>query len=287
MQKKSYLLLFILMISLFSIYFVYLYSKGNVKDELNTKSDEVENAPKIKIATFNIAGGRVTNITDLASAIKTIDADIIALQEVDKLTKRSGYIDQSERLAKLTGMNAVFGRAIDHDDGEYGLAFLSKYPIYDTKIIPLPSGKREQRIILIAKIDLPNFPEPITVFNTHLDNQLLPILRLEQVEELNNRAKALDGIKILFGDMNDIPLSFTWNKLSDNWNESTIDSVARRSWPAKMPIIQIDYIFTGKAQKWQIDSLIVPNKTGEWNNIYWPNVSDHLPAIVEMRLIEQ
>ena len=141
--------------------------------------------------------------------------------------------------------------------------------------------------MLSAKISVPQFPAPITVFNTHLDTKENPAIRLEQVQELNDRTIEVRGIKLLFGDMNDVPDTVTWKELSRYWNDISVNSEDRRSWPAENPEIQVDYIFTGKAQKWLVNSLVVPNKTGEWNNTHWPQVSDHLPIIVDMKLIEQ
>lgn len=106
----------------------------------------------------------------------------------------------------------MFGRAIDFDGGEYGLAFLSVHPLHDAVIHPLPSGQREQRIAFSAKVDVPEFPAPITLFNTHLDTKEDPTMRLDQVRELNDRTIEVRGIKLLFGDMNDVPGSVTgWN----------------------------------------------------------------------------
>lgn len=138
---------------------------------LKNKTYELEQAPKIRVASFNIAAGKVSDMTAIAKAIRAMNVDVVALQEVDKLTARNGRVDQAAELAKLTGMQAVFGRAIDFDGGEYGLAFLSRYPLHDAVIYPLPSGQREQRIAFSAKVDVPEFPAPITLFNTHLDTR--------------------------------------------------------------------------------------------------------------------
>lgn len=254
----------------------------------SNKSFALDTAPVIKVATFNMAAGKVSNVETLAKAITAMDADIIALQEVDKLTARSGHINQPEKLAQLTNMHVAFGRAIDHDGGEYGLAFLSKYPIHDSEIVLLPSGQREQRIAFIAQVDVPNFSVPVTVVNTHLDTKEDPEIRLGQVRELNDRTMEKRGIKILFGDMNDVPDTVTYRELTRYWNDLTESAKDRRSWPAENPEIQVDYIFTGKAQKWHIDTITLPNiYNHQWKSVDWPAVSDHLPIFVEMRLIEQ
>ncbi len=254
---------------------------------LKNRIYNLEQAPKIRIATFNIAAGKVSDLSEMAKAIRAMKADVVALQEVDKLTGRSGKVDQAAVLAQLTGMYVTFGRAIDFDGGEYGLAFLSKYPLHDSKVYPLPSGQREQRIAFVAKTDVPGFPVPITVINTHLDTKEDPAIRLEQVRELNDRTIEMRGIKLLFGDMNDVPGSVTWNELNRYWNDIMPATQDGRSWPAENAEIKVDYIFSGNAQRWHVDNIIVPNVTGEWNGIQWPEVSDHLPMVAELSLTEQ
>ncbi|AKJ42926.1 Uncharacterized protein conserved in bacteria [Pragia fontium] len=254
---------------------------------ITNKTFSLKEAPILKVATFNIAAGKVSDMTAIAKAIKAMNVDIVALQEVDKLTARSGKVDQLAELMKLTGMYGVFGRAIDFDGGQYGLAYLSKYPIKDQVIYPLPSGQREQRIAFVAKVEVPNFAAPITVVNAHLDTKEDPTMRLEQVRELNDRTIEIRGIKLLFGDMNDVPRSVTWQELDRYWNDIQPENRDGRSWPAENAEIKVDYIFTGNAQRWHLDSLTIPNANGEWAGVNWPLVSDHLPIVAELRMTEQ
>lgn len=162
-----------------------------------------------------------------------------------------------------------------------------RYPLHDAVIYPLPSGQREQRIAFSAKVDVPEFPAPITLFNTHLDTKEDPTMRLDQVRELNDRTIEVRGIKLLFGDMNDVPGSVTQLELSRYWNDIMPNGQDGRSWPAENAEIKVDYLFTGNAQRWHLDSLTVPNASGDWNGVHWPAVSDHLPLVAEMRLTEQ
>ncbi|EAA6944550.1 hypothetical protein OY03_003925 [Salmonella enterica subsp. enterica] len=58
-----------------------------------------------------------------------LDADIIALSEVDKNTRRSGKVYQLSELKKLTVMYGIFVKSINFESGEYSIAVLSRYPI--------------------------------------------------------------------------------------------------------------------------------------------------------------
>jgi endonuclease/exonuclease/phosphatase family metal-dependent hydrolase len=41
--------------------------------------------------------------------IRSVQPDLVALQEVDQGTQRTNQVDQPAELARLTGMNVVFG----------------------------------------------------------------------------------------------------------------------------------------------------------------------------------
>ncbi|MGG2299724.1 endonuclease/exonuclease/phosphatase family protein [Aeromonas veronii] len=243
--------------------------------------------PSITVATFNIGAAKVSNISSIAAAIKTSSADIVALQEVDQLTKRSGNIDHLAELKKLTGMNGVFGAAIDFDGGKYGLAFLSKYPIKTKEIVQLPSGNREQRIALITEVSVPGFPATITAINTHLDTKENPEIRIGQIQELNDRTIEIRGIKVLMGDFNDTPETTSIKEVTKYWNSITPLNREHRTWPANNPEIGVDYIFTSNAQRWNIKNVTIPAKTGVYAGINWPTVSDHLPIMATLQLTEQ
>lgn len=255
--------------------------------DLIDKTFTEQQAPTIRVATFNMAAARVSSLTEIAKAIKALNADVVAIQEVDVLTDRSGNVDQPKKLAELTGLNIEFGRAIDFDGGQYGLAIASKYPILKTEVTQLPSGNREQRIVFEAHIDVPGFNAPITVFNAHLDTKEDPTMRVGQVRELNDTAIDTRGIKILLGDMNDVPESVTYRELSRYWNNITDQNVDFRSWPAGNPEIQVDYVMTSKAQVWKIKEITVPQNNAQYADTNWPAVTDHLPIVVEMKMLEQ
>ncbi|MFA0715615.1 endonuclease/exonuclease/phosphatase family protein [Vibrio splendidus] len=255
--------------------------------DLIDKTFTEQQAPTIRVATFNMAAARVSSLTEIAKAIKALNADVVAIQEVDVLTDRSGNVDQPKKLAELTGLNIEFGRAIDFDGGQYGLAIASKYPILKTEVTQLPSGNREQRIVFEAHIDVPGFNAPITVFNAHLDTKEDPTMRVGQVRELNDTAIDTRGIKILLGDMNDVPESVTYRELSRYWNNITDQNVDFRSWPAGNPEIQVDYVMTSKAQVWKIKEITVPQNNTQYAGTNWPAVTDHLPIVVEMKMLEQ
>ena len=99
--------------------------------------------PSMRIATYNIRHGRgsddVLDLDRTARAIAALDADIVALQEVDEKVRRSGNVDQAATLGKVLGMYHAFGSFMDYDGGRYGLAILSRWPIESFESWRLPT----------------------------------------------------------------------------------------------------------------------------------------------------
>ena len=241
-------------------------------------------APALKVATFNIAAGRVSDVSSVAKALVALDADIVALQEVDLNTGRSGGINQPAKLTELSGFNVVFGKAIDFEGGDYGLAIASRYPIKGVEVRALESGDREGRIVMMAEVVVPSFEYPITVFNTHLDPSDNPELRLKQARQLNKWTMNYRGIKLLLGDINDVPVSGTYQELQRFWIDTWRDMPDRRTWPAANPEISVDYVFTSPAQRWEVKPVELSVLEA---GLSWPDITDHLPVVVDMILLEQ
>ena len=111
----------------------------------------------VRVLSYNIqhgmgADGRI-DLPRLAAVMKATNPDIIALQEVDQATERSGGVKQLDELARLLGMHAEFGKAIDYLGGAYGVGILSRWPISDPDNQPLPSPPRiEARTALSVSI---------------------------------------------------------------------------------------------------------------------------------------
>ncbi|APR33462.1 MULTISPECIES: endonuclease/exonuclease/phosphatase family protein [Citrobacter] len=266
--------------------------KGGVPDKIYTQQK-----PHLKIATYNIgkneASADVADFTALNSAIERINADIIAVPEVDNKTGRSQKIDQLKKIADANKLHYVFGKAIDFDGGEYGLGLLSKYKILHSQVVKLPSGDAEQRVALLAQIDVPGFDSAPIIMVTHLDWQKDPTMRTEQARYLldisigdatTDFPDIASSIKILAGDFNSTRDEQPLKEIRYFFNEVTKEGIDTRSWPAVNPAIDIDHIFTFKGQKWNVKNLQIPHNSSEFT---WSTASDHLPVIAELELSEQ
>ncbi len=84
----------------------------------------VAEAPRLRVLTYNIHHGEGTDrkfdLERLAKSIQAPAPDMVALQEVERKTRRASGGDQAAELGKLTGMHAEFGKAMDYSGGEFG-----------------------------------------------------------------------------------------------------------------------------------------------------------------------
>ena len=165
---------------------------GTINKVLN-KKEKLE----LTVASYNIAAGRVSSPEELGKAIKAMNADFVALAEVDRNTERSGHKDQLDIIAKEAQMYPIFGKAIDFEGGEFGPALLSKYPVIKSQnfLLPVP-GDGRQHVLIVAEVQVPNFSEPVLFMAAHLDYKEDATVRMKQVQEIN--AVAIASIKTVF-----------------------------------------------------------------------------------------
>jgi endonuclease/exonuclease/phosphatase family metal-dependent hydrolase len=235
----------------------------------------------LRVMTFNIHIGvgmdKQRDLARIANVIKAADVDVVALQEVDVRTRRSGTdVDQLAELAKLTGMHGRFGKGRDFDGGEYGQAILSRRPIKDLVVHKLPGDSvQEERVALFATIEQPA-PLPELLFvGTHI-HHVGENYRLPQAREINRLLK--DAMSkptpavLLLGDLNAKPDGQVMTLMRELWEDPTAD--AGMTFPADKPDRKIDYVLLPKGHKWTVVSAKVVDE---------PVASDHRPVVVELQ----
>jgi endonuclease/exonuclease/phosphatase family metal-dependent hydrolase len=164
-------------------------------------------------------------------------------------------VNQLARLRELTGFHGIFGKAIDYDDGGYGIAILSRWRITAAAFAPLPveikdsvaRSKYEARGALVTKISSPW--GMIRVIDTHLDATRSDSNRVQQAKTLASLANAErdSGFTILGGDFNSEPASVVMQMLSNAGWKDLFAECGRGipySFPADVPAKRIDYLLS-------------------------------------------
>jgi len=159
------------------------------------------------VASYNIHVGvgmdKKLALDRIADVLTGQNVDVAGLQEVDRFVRRTGGIDELEELKRLTGMNGVFGKSIDFQGGDYGLAILTTGEILETRHLLHPEGREsERRSVLLARI---RFREgPVAWFaTTHLGLDAAD--RHEQAMNLLEVTGDLAPPVFLVGDFNARP----------------------------------------------------------------------------------
>jgi endonuclease/exonuclease/phosphatase family metal-dependent hydrolase len=239
----------------------------------------------------------------LKQAGASLIADVVGLQEIDRLQPRSGGLHQIELLAQaLGGADWAFAPTVIGTPGEkwrpnsqpehhletdrsrsslaehsYGIGLISKIPVVrwhridlGRSIVGLPlavptaKGVRPLYVKDEPRVAIAaELENGFTVAVTHLS--FVPVVNVYQLRKVQRWMSKMPGEKILIGDLN---LPFGIPEKVSSW-KSLAQELTYPSWGAK---VQFDYILAQRANELEITRL---------PQIY-PGVSDHLPLTVEI-----
>jgi endonuclease/exonuclease/phosphatase family metal-dependent hydrolase len=232
----------------------------------------------VRLGTWNVLHGAATatgpaDLEGFAAAVGGLDVDVLGLQEVDRAQPRSDGADLAAVAARamgavahrfaptLHGMPGDWAPAPDPvgeatgDTGDpppgstpaYGIALVSRLPVTDWRVLPLPRLPRrvplllghprrviwvrdEPRTAVAARVAGPH--GPVTVVTTHLT--FIPGWNLVQLRHLA-RAVRGDGPVVVTGDLN---LGARRARLASGLR----GLVTGPTFPAEAPRRQIDHL---------------------------------------------
>ena len=222
----------------------------------------------MRIVTFNTQHARrsvVRAATEtLAEYCGGLDADVLALQELDAGAPRSAWKDQAAAVAEAAGMAHTFARARRVIPvGSHGIALLVRGAIEDARVVALPHWRRHRgRGAVLAVVTVAG--HRISVAATHLSphrGENLPQLRSVLAE-----LSAMPYPRLLLGDLNLLAtevrplLAGTGLALAD----PSVPTV-----PAEDPRFRVDHIAADGLHLRRVD--VLPR----------PPVSDHRALLVE------
>jgi endonuclease/exonuclease/phosphatase family metal-dependent hydrolase len=218
-----------------------------------------------RIMSYNIHHGegtdKVLDLQRIADIITDAAPDVVAVQELDSMTQRTGKIDMLRVLADKTLMYPVFAPAIPYEGGGYGVGMLSKEKPLGSYRIPLP-GRNEARTLLVVEFE--QYYMGCTHFSLEAEE------RLASVELIRREAAKLDKPFFVAGDLNarpDSPVMEAFTKEFVLFNNPK---------PAGKERGVIDYIAGYKAKGAPFTALST-------RIIDEPVASDHDPVVAEVR----
>lgn len=202
------------------------------------------------------------NAVRIAAVIDLLDADIVALQEVEwGLPAHEAWL---ERYAERRGYRLIADANIVDHRGHFGNVLLCRYPVAGFDRIDLAVGRFEPRAAISARVDI--LGTGFHVLATHLG-----LRRRERREQSTRIAAALSPQTsepaILLGDLND----WQWRSRSIRPATSLFQKApSPRSFPARRPLFALDRIlFRGIADHPHVRAVVHPLTR---------MASDHLPV---------
>lgn len=260
----------------FSFFLRFLFSAGFLFGMMAPQVAYTQN--ELKVLAYNIHHANPPSIPDsidlpaIAQVIIESGADLVALQEVDVHTERSGPgLHQAKALADLTGMHFYFEKSIPYQGGEYGNAILSRFPIENKLALQLSSAEgTEPRTLLLVQVTLPD-GEKIKFASTHLDFSS-STNAANQAKDITSYLEDEPLPVIMAGDFNALIGSDAIDEL-----DSHFERTCRENCPPTIPVVDpnrtIDFIFYRPDNKFQVKEHRVISET---------YASDHLPVLATL-----
>ncbi|MES3039124.1 MAG: endonuclease/exonuclease/phosphatase family protein [Bdellovibrionota bacterium] len=228
----------------------------------------------IKVVTYNIHGGKGTDrerdYSRIGLFLKNQNVDIALIQEMNVrepsgLSAREILDIKSDHFSEF-----IPAPTVSHDDGWYGNAILSRYPVTKTTIIDISKIGREPRNILEVFIDTPK--GPLHVINTH--KGLSPSERSVQMRMLNELLTKKSEVPLIVGgDINQ------WHAYSGDLkklNEALNPLKTGPTFPTIMPVFHLDRMWCRPSNLVQSIKVLKTRETKYY--------SDHYPLIAELNL---
>ncbi|MBX5480257.1 MAG: endonuclease/exonuclease/phosphatase family protein [Myxococcaceae bacterium] len=230
----------------------------------------------LRVMTFNIQSARA-GLDAVAALIRAQDADVVALNEVDRGTTRAHGLNQAEELARRAGYDHfVFFRATSLFGGDYGVALLSRYEILDRAQFRLPTPRgAEPRTV--GRVVLAIDGRPFSVYVTHLSNA--PARSAVRTLQARFIARLMHGDpfpRMLMGDFNDEAespaLLLLKRRFADAFALAGEGSPSTYPLPFPLADLRLDYVLASRE--------LQPRRAFVVRQL----ASDHYPVVVDFGL---
>ncbi len=242
---------------------------------------------RLRVLTYNIHKGfcfynRQYVLHELREAVRSVDADIVFLQEVMGTHPPKVSADMESQFAYLAHeiwAHVAYGKNAIYSNGHHGNAILSKYPIHRFENINVSTNPLEKRGLLHAHVRPERGGPTLHLVCLHLD--LFERGRKQQMQRLirhTNDQVGMDEPVIIAGDFNDWQRRFSDPlQLELGLSESGVDFTGEHAmtFPAWRPFLPLDrvYIRRFKVRDYQVLC------GGRWRRM-----SDHAAVMVDLEL---
>jgi endonuclease/exonuclease/phosphatase family metal-dependent hydrolase len=232
----------------------------------------IDSPHSVTVASYNMhravgADGQ-RNAARITAVIDRLDADIVALQEVEwGLPAHEAWL---ERYAERRGYSLIADSNIEDHRGHYGNVLLSRHPLSEADRIDLTVDRFEPRAAIAVRAAIGG--AAYWVIATHLG--LRARERRQQSARIAAYLSAHDaGPAILLGDLNE----WRWNSRSIRPIVDLFEKApSPRSFPSRRPLFALDRILFRRID----DRPLVRADRHPLTRL----ASDHLPVVARFRV---
>ena len=202
--------------------------------------------------------------------------DLVCLQEVDRLVRRSNFDDQPRVLGQTLNFHSIFQANVPVANGTYGNLILSRWAVGSTHRISLKRGIRKSRGAQLIHVETPE--GVIHLVNTHLgldERERHWQVKALLAHQLFQSSQAVPTI--IAGDFNDWRNTLAERSLATcGFQQVTSPPSEFRSFPSWLPVGGLDKIFI-RGNVTMIDARVVRTSLSRI-------ASDHLPIVVDFSI---
>ncbi|MDA0658415.1 MAG: endonuclease/exonuclease/phosphatase family protein [Planctomycetota bacterium] len=265
---------------------------------------------KVRLATYNIAHGRgtansnwrggdpverTTRLDQIAELLRSSNADVVVLNEVDFDTSWSGCVNQAEYLAKAAGFPYwVEQRNIDFRvllwKFRFGNAILSKHPVEKVQVVDLPeytpwetwlAGKKRGVMCQLRVGE-----RTLRLIGTHLEARSESV-RVRSARNMIQQVAAGDVPVFVLGDLNSTPPNFPYSASDEHGHNAISIMDAAGLWQRTLqddtPVAEHQLTFPSMKRRSVIDWIFIPQEARLVNyEVVDSLLSDHCPVVADI-----
>ncbi len=254
---------------------------------------------RFRLVTLNIAHGRGLNpiqgtssagrlrhnLGRIATLLRRINPDVVALQEIDQRSAWSGNFDQLDYLVEQTGMPySVFGvhnRREGRLNLAYGNAILSRHPILSSETVSFGARSVGEKGFVFVELEIGDKRLPLVNLHLHYRSRAQRFGQLDQLLAFLEEKRRIHHhdwplLPVVCGDFN-TPASATdvthalWEHLQQ-LGDYSMHPLRGRTFPSVLPVRLLDFVF------------LPPRARSPRSRVLRSLLSDHRPVMVDFQL---